>query len=124
MMRPTCASVYSENPAYTSAIRENSFFSSALSESHGRTVSRGVRHVLGHRVERRQLGALRQDALLDHARQHPLAVGLVAVVELALVLVDVLLGAWCGAWLAPGQNHMYHGLDGLVACWSRSIWSA
>ena len=42
MMRPTWASVYSENPAYTSAIRENSFFSSALSVSHGRTMSPGV----------------------------------------------------------------------------------
>ena len=27
-------------------------------------------------------------------------------------------GQWCGAWLAPGQNHMYHGRDGLVALWS------
>ena len=21
-------------------------------------------------------------------------------------------GAWCGAWLAPGQNHRYHGFFG------------
>ena len=44
MTRPTCASVYSENPAKTSAMRENSFFSSALSESHGRTCVGRVRH--------------------------------------------------------------------------------
>ena len=55
MIRPTCASVYSEKPAYTSIRRENSFFSSALSESQGRTMSRGVRHVGGQRIERRQL---------------------------------------------------------------------
>jgi hypothetical protein len=39
MRRPICTSVYSENPAYTSAIREKSFFSSAFSEFHGRTAS-------------------------------------------------------------------------------------
>jgi hypothetical protein len=39
MIRPTCASVYSENPANTSAIREYSRFSSTDSESHGRTES-------------------------------------------------------------------------------------
>ena len=39
MIRPTCASVYSEKPAYTSIRRENSFFSSALSDSQGRTMS-------------------------------------------------------------------------------------
>ena len=59
------------------------------------------------------------DALGDHARQDPLAVGVVAVVELALVLVDVFLRAWCGAWLAPGQNHMNQGFEGLLAFWSR-----
>ena len=46
---------------------------------------------VGHRVHVGELGAGGQDAALDHARQHPLAVGLVAVVERALVLVDVLL---------------------------------
>ena len=45
---------------------------------------------LGQRVDRREVGALGQHALLDHARQRPLAVGLVAVVELALVLVGPL----------------------------------
>ena len=42
MIRPTWASVYSEKPAYTSAIRANSFFSSALSDAHGRTASAGI----------------------------------------------------------------------------------
>jgi hypothetical protein len=42
MTRPTCASVYSEKPAYTSIKRENSFFSSALSEAQGRTMSDGL----------------------------------------------------------------------------------
>ncbi len=45
---------------------------------------------LGHRVERRELGAFGHDALLDHPAERPLAVGLVAVVELALVLVGPL----------------------------------
>ncbi len=36
-------------------------------------------------------------------------------------------GQWCGAWLAPGQNHRYHGLSGSVCLESRiirSAWSA
>ena len=41
MIRPTCASVYSLKPAYTSAMRAKSFFSSSDSESHGRTSSAG-----------------------------------------------------------------------------------
>ena len=41
MMRPTWASVYSDMPAYTSAIRAKSFFSSSESVSHGRTSSSG-----------------------------------------------------------------------------------
>ena len=55
MRRPICTSVCSENPAYTSAIREKSFFSSAFSEFHGRTASLGFATssgpwVLGNRV--------------------------------------------------------------------------
>jgi hypothetical protein len=50
-----------------------------------------VGDVFGHRVQRGQFSALRQHPALDHPREHPLAVGLVAVVEDALVLVDVLL---------------------------------
>ena len=72
-------------------MRENSRFSSSESESHGRTKSAGDDLALRQRVQRRQLGPLGHDALLDHAREHPLAVGLVAVVEDALVLVDELL---------------------------------
>jgi hypothetical protein len=63
---------------------------------------------LGQRVDRGQLRVLREDALLDHARQDPLAVGLVAVVEPALVLVDVLLRGVVRA----GQNQRNHGLAG------------
>ena len=40
-MRPTWWSVYSEKPAYTSAMREKSRFSSSESVSHGRTSSSG-----------------------------------------------------------------------------------
>ena len=36
-MRPTCASVYSEKPAYTSAMRQNIAFSASFSSAHGRT---------------------------------------------------------------------------------------
>ena len=93
MTRPTCASVYSEKPAYTSIRRENSFFSSALSESQGRTMSDAFDTSAGSGLSGVSCGALRQDALLDHPRQHHLAIRLVAVVELALVLVDVVLRA-------------------------------
>ena len=41
MIRPTWASVYSENPAYTSAKRAKSLFSSSDRVSHGRTWSDG-----------------------------------------------------------------------------------
>ena len=59
-------------------------------------VVRRVGHVLGNRVERGQLGALGQDAAFDHPGEHPLAVGLVAVVEHAPVLVEVLPGSVVG----------------------------
>jgi hypothetical protein len=42
MIRPTWWSVYSENPAKTSAVRANSRFSSSDSESQGRTTSLGL----------------------------------------------------------------------------------
>ena len=38
--------------------------------------------------------------------------------------VTLRCGVGSGAWFAPGLNHMYQGFDGLVACWSRSIWIA
>ena len=47
--------------------------------------------------------------------------------KLPLYLSMYSCGAWCGALLAPGQNHMYHGFEGLLAFWSRIIcnaWSA
>ena len=50
-----------------------------------------IRHVFRQRIERSKFGALRHDALGNHARQNPLAIGVVAVVKLALVLVDVFL---------------------------------
>ena len=51
----------------------------------------GHRNVLGQRVDRGHLGARGHYALFDHPRQHPLPVGLVAIIELALVFVDVIL---------------------------------
>ena len=68
-----------------------SCFSSPESVSHGRIESPSTERARRHRIDRRQLGALGQDSALDHPRQHPFAVRVVAVVERALVLVDVLL---------------------------------
>ncbi|SLB05768.1 Uncharacterised protein [Mycobacteroides abscessus subsp. massiliense] len=48
MTRPTWASVYSENPAKTSAMRENRRFSSGLSVFHGRTESASTATSLGN----------------------------------------------------------------------------
>ena len=78
---------------------------------------RRVGHVGRQGVERGQLRALGQDALRDHARQHPLAVGLVAVVELALVLVDVFLRGMVrgmvGARAEPHEPRL-RGVAGLL----------
>ena len=63
-----------------------------------------------HRVDRGQLGALGQDPPLDHPRQDPLAVGLVAVVELAPVLVDVLLGGVVGGVVGARAEPQVPGL--------------
>ncbi len=63
-----------------------------------------VGDVVGHRVQRGQLGALRHHAALDHPGQHPLAVGLVTIVEHALVLVDVLLRAVVRGVVGPGAE--------------------
>jgi hypothetical protein len=111
MIRPTWASVYSENPANTSAIRENSRCSSSDSDSQGRTASAGAK-VPG------VIGLIwvssvpRAGSPLDHPGQDPLAVGLVAVVELALVPVDVVLGRMVRRVVGAGQNHRYQGLSG------------
>jgi hypothetical protein len=72
-----------------------------------------VERPVGHRVERRQLRALGQDPALDHPRQHPLAVGLVAVVERALVLGDVVLGAVVRGVVGAGAEPQVPGLVGL-----------
>src|SRR5262245_23733702 len=125
-MRPTCASVYSEKPAYTSAIRANSFFSSAFNVFHGRTASPGT------------LAATSAGCGLIGVMAVPLGMMPFSIIRgrthsryasypssnLPLYLSAYSLGLWCGAWLAPGQNHMNHGLEGLVAFWSRIIWSA
>ena len=92
MIRPTWASVYSENPAYTSAKRAKSLFSSSLQRLPRPDVVRSAsRRLARERVDVGERRALGQDPALDHPGQHPLAVGLVAVVELPLVLGDVLL---------------------------------
>src|SRR5262245_36800645 len=124
MIRPTWASVYSEKPAYTSAIRLNSLFSSELSESHGRTASSGLATSLGiglHGVSCVPRGSTPRSIIRasTHVRyaSYPSS-------NLPLYLSMYSLGAWCGAWLAPGQNHTNHGRDGLADCWSRSIWIA
>src|SRR4051795_10733661 len=87
--RPISWSVCDRKPAYTSAMREKSLFSSSESESHGRTTStwfHGFRSglLLHVGIDRRQLGVLRKDAELLLALEHELAIGLVAQVEAAL----------------------------------------
>ena len=80
-------------------------------------MSPGFATSVRQRVERRELRALRQDALGDHARQDPLAVGFVAVVELALVLVDVFLrGMVRGMVGARAEPHVprLRGIAGLL----------
>src|SRR5262245_57892822 len=91
MSRPTCAAGYPEKPDNTSAIPEDGLL--VLQRVPGPPPVGPRDRVVRHRVNRRELSPLRQAALLDHPRQHPLAVRLVAVVELALVLVRVLLRA-------------------------------
>ena len=65
---------------------------------------------LGHRIDRRQLGALGEDAALDHPRQHPLAVRLVAVVERSGVLVDELLRRVVRGMVGAGAEEHVPGL--------------
>ena len=70
----------------------------------------GCRNVRGQRIYRCQLGVLGQHALLDHPGQHPIPVGLVTVVELALVLVDVLLRSLVRSMIGPRTEPHVPGL--------------
>ena len=79
----------------------------------------GLNVPLGHRIDRRQLGALGQDPALDHPRQDPLAIGLVAVVELALVLVDELLRRVVRGVVGARAEPQVPRLVGLATAWSR-----
>src|SRR3990172_7038197 len=121
MMRPTWASVYSEKPAYTSARRENSFFSSALSEFQGRTWSAGVAISAGRGLKGVSWVPLgRMPLAIMRGRTHSRYASYPSS-NLPRYLSMYSCGAWCGAWLAPGQNHMYHGFDGLLDFWSLII---
>ena len=70
------------------------------------------RGLAGERVDVGELGALGQDAALDHPREHPLAVGLVAVVELPGVLRDVLLRGVVRSVVRAGAEPQVPGLLG------------
>ena len=113
MSRPIWASVYSLKPANTSAIRLNSALLVVGQRVPRLDEVRLVGLVLGHRVERGELGALGHDAALDHALEHPGAVRVVAVVELALVLVDVLLRCVVGRVVRSRAEPDEPGLRGV-----------
>ena len=95
MWKSACA----RNPAYTSAMREKSFFSSSFSEvpragdvEHRERLSvRPRARLVTDRVDRRQLGVGGHDAELLLVGERLLADRLVAHVEPALELVDPLL---------------------------------
>ena len=74
---------------------------------------------VGIGVDRGQPGALGQDAQLLLALEDLLAVGLIAHVELPLYFSIHSLGAWWGAWVAPGQKYMKNGLSGATTLASR-----
>ena len=69
-----------------------------------------IRHVFRQGVDRCHLRALWQDALGDHARKDPLAIGLVAVVEFTLVLVDVVLRSLMRRMVGAGAEPHVPGL--------------
>jgi hypothetical protein len=93
--------------------REQPLLVGGVTVPRAHVVTRGG-NLLGHRVNRRQLRALRHDATLDHARQHPLAVCLIAVVELALVLVDELLRRVVRRMVRTGTEEHVPRLVGLT----------
>src|SRR5262245_48295658 len=87
MIRPTCSSVYSEKPAKTSAMRANSFFSSALSVFQGRTRSGPGMVLFG-------IGLI----------------GLVAFVEHAFVLIGISFGGMVRRVVGAGAEPHEPGL--------------
>ena len=71
---------------------------------------RGGERAVRHRVQCRQVGVRGEDAALDHAGEDPLAVGLVAVVEHALVPGDVLLRSVVRGVIRAGAEPQVPGL--------------
>ena len=104
MTRPTCASVYSEKPGVHLHQPREQLLLVGVERGPGAHHVGRVRHLRRQRVERRERGALRQDALLDHPRQHRFPIGLVAIIELALVLVDVVLRAMMRGVVGAGAE--------------------
>ena len=104
-------SACARNPAYTSAMRANSLFSSSFSESQGRVTSSigngfpsgPVRVSVPDRVDRRQLGVSGHDPELLLVRKRLLTDRLVAHVEAALELVDPLLRRMVGRVACAGR---------------------
>src|SRR4029450_8934985 len=94
--RPISWSVWDRNPAYTSAIRQNSRWSCSPRA----------------RVHRPPPGALREDAQLLLALEHLLAVALVAHVEAAPVRLDPLLGRGGGEGGGAGGGEQEEGGGG------------
>jgi len=71
------------------------------------------------RVDRRELGALRQEPELDLALEDAGADRLVPIVEDALVLVRPFERDEVGAWPACGARYMKKGLSGSMTLASR-----
>ena len=107
-------------PAYTSAIRQKSFLSSSESESHGRTTSIGfqglpstlVSSVYGFSgVSSASSGKIPisfwRSKTSSRYASYPMS-------NLPLYFSIHSAGAWCGAWVAPGQKYMKKGLSGAI----------
>ena len=84
----------------------------------GLSVGAGRRR-LTVRVDRRELGVVGQEPELLLSRQDAGADRLVALVELALVLVGPLLEDVVWRVPAPGEKYMKNGLSGSIALASR-----